>query len=42
MKYWNSDRGEGRWAKIKNLLSMKTLQKLTEEGTITKFSQAIS
>ena len=42
MKYWNSDRGEGRWAKIKNLWSMKTSQNLTEEGTTTKFSQAIS
>jgi hypothetical protein len=42
MKYCISDRGEGRWAKIKNLWSMKTSQNLTEEGTITKFSQAIS
>ena len=40
MKYCNSVGGEG--VKIKNLWSMKTSQNLTEEGTTTKFSQAIS
>ena len=42
MKNFNSVGGEGTWTKIKNLWSMKTSQNLTEEGTITKFSQAIS
>ena len=41
-KNCNSDGDEGRWTKIKNLWSIKTSQKLTGEGTITKFSQAIS
>ena len=40
MKYCNSVGGEG--VKIKNLWSMKTSQNLNEEGTTTKFSQAIS